>query len=699
MRRYLLASTAGAESKLFNTEDDGDFAYYEDICFPTIALKRDISNAAYKEGKLAWELTSKDSYSGKAKEEKLDNVYTCGKSQSSSYNNYVNMEPNGRFTPLKGSSVRYNLRLGYTYKVPVDCDENNTYRVGNYTTTYSNAHNYAKWTFYSTFFREYSLLDAFYSWYRSIGRTPHYGGTVNDYEYYLQAVYASIWTNNDKGRKDDYAEFLKNHKWSQGKCMKDTTVYLANWHFRASAKQSWQASGYHSKDEYYTTMLYERPFLGVRPAEAPQYGYDLYDGYYLNNIDYLSAIDTNESIYENSDGYSYRKYDPYLYFAYLSNWVFIGGPSRKSYDFDEVPVSHAMETLTFSYNGIDVQGSAQIEGLRKSMFSVRNEMYNCWNNWHYDDYNQRGYDWHQPCYPLPAGTGVEYEATIPNQDGKASRLYTGNAKGSNYEYHMSVAEYYKDFMAPYFIAERLCEEMKSIAEELYKYYIDNNNSNDKINQKMKEWSNKHRGQYLTLESRGFQVKVPYYQFPLIFGDCFGNGGTSQKDEKGGNPDRKSRSFGSSLGTRLQNDRWETPTSNLLFFRLFGGFPFKTWDKNSLPKKKNYTRNGYYYYVNHDKFDALFALNGYLKNMPLVIYRCNSYNMENGQYYPWVSVGANYNNKNFREKNINPLKDNTSPVKNNMKSLVEKIGKPYVKVNGGGNYDLQNDIDVKDGGVK
>ena len=694
-----LAMPAGAECKLFNTTDNDDFAYIQDICSPTIALNRDISEKAYKEGTLAWELTSKDSRTGQSKDEKIKNVFTRGKSQSSGYNNYVNMEPSGRFNPLTGSNVRYNLRLGYTYQVPYDCEENNTYYVAGYNMNYSTTNNYGKWLFYRTFFNEYSLLNDFYTWYRSIGRTPYSGGTVNDTQYYLQAVYAGIWTNADKYRKDDYAEFLGKHKSRQGKCTKDTTVYLANWHFWATGKHSWQASGYHSKDCNYLTQPYERPFLGIRPQKAPEYDYDTWDGYKYSSIDYLSTTDTDESIYQNNRTYGYRKFDPYLYFAYLSNWVFIGGPSRKSYDFDDVPVSHAMETLTFTYNGIDVQGSAQIDGLRKSMYNVRNEMYRCWNNWHYDDYQQSGYDWYQPCYPLPGGTGVEYDATIPNQDGKASRLYTGNAKGSNYEYHMTVAEYYKDFMAPYFIAERLCEEMKSIAEELYKYYINNNNSNDKINQKMKEWSNKHRGQYLTLESRGFQVKVPYYQFPLIFGDCFGNGGTSQKDEKGGNPDRKSRSFGSSLGTRLQNDRWETPTSNLLFFRLFGGFPFKTWDKNKLPKKYNSNRDGYYYYVNFDKFDATQALSTWLGEMPLSIYRCNSYNMENGQYYPWNYVGANYFHEDFREKTVDPIYDSGSPVRLKVQDLINKVGKPYVKVNGGGNYDLQNDIDVKDGGVK
>ena len=104
-------------------------------------------------------------------------------------------------------------------------------------------------------------------------------------------------------------------------------------------------------------------------------------------------------------------------------------------------------------------------------------------------------------------------------------------------------------------------------------------------------------------------------------------------------------------------------------------------------------------MNFDKFDATQALSTWLGEMPLSIYRCNSYNMENGQYYPWNYVGANYFHEDFREKTVDPIYDSGSPVRLKVQDLINKVGKPYVKVNGGGNYDLQNDIDVKDGGVK
>ena len=202
---------------------------------------------------------------------------------------------------------------------------------------------------------------------------------------------------------------------------------------------------------------------------------------------------------------------------------------------------------------------------------------------------------------------------------------------------------------------------------------------------MRQWSNRHRGQYLTVESRGFKVKVPYYQFPLIFGDCFGHYNDKQaSDVNHGNKSvpRSSRSFRYSLGS-LTGDRWLSTVSNLLFFRLRGGDVFhvdKNWDYG--PSAQNTNRH-----VEQDVFSASNALNT-VSSFSAQAYRVNAYNLQTGQFEVrgFGAYAADEENLNDVEADLLDL--GGSPVKS-MSDWIKKVGEPSVTCN---DEQLENSFD-------
>lgn len=248
-------------------------------------------------------------------------------------------------------------------------------------------------------------------------------------------------------------------------------------------------------------------------------------------------------------------------------------------------------------------------------------MYGAWNDWYYNNP-------YQPQYPLPTRLDTDYDATFGNQDGKASAYYTPwDEINKNDQWHYGLKDYYQNFMAPYYVAEVLSDEMESIANDLYGFSASTSDG-DEFNQKMKNWSNLHRGQYLTVESRGYQVRVPYYQFPLIFGDACVNAYDPVNDHEW---TQSNRGFGKSLGEKnIVKARWKTYVSNLFWWRLVGGYLWKTnssFDKfytTKYYKKKNRK------FVEKDDFTAVAALNN-IKDLQAYIYRVNSYDISTGLY--------------------------------------------------------------------
>ena len=674
-----LAYPAAPGGKLFNESADADEAHMTDIARPTIALNTDIEGKAYAEGSLTWQLRSRSvgSTAWKKTETIANKFVRDGQ-------NFVNMQPEKAFSPYKtkstdqNSNYEYNLQLLYTKPVAgsgVDCVQKLTAE------EIFNA--------MTDFLRERNMYDGFAA---QMGYTPEQAAA--QYGYSTASIFVSLYAGMTFGDADAFQSALNTYYDQKGlTCQKDTTIILADLYMRGSDIPSWQnlgkaityevlqRAGLRSKsrvtrtEEYTYSMgqplAYESPFVGVQPTERPTYSF-AQQGF----MNYSTDGDMRLMPGDKAN----RLLSPYAYFAYLSNTVFIGGRPINAYSFDDVPVRHACEPLSLYYNGVSTEGTSQIAGLNESTNDIATKMYGSWNKWYYNDLNE-------PRYPLPEGNGPEYDVTLANQNAKTSPAVPGyDKKNTDFPFHLSMGEMVKDFAAPYYMAETLCNKMKSIADELYDLYenswSDDKLNNDSVNNKIKRWNNRHRGQYLTVESRGFRVKVPYYQFPLIFGDCFGHydGNSAYDPNHMKTVDRSKRSFAYSFSSKLTGARNWSTVSCLVFQRLRGGHAFHVDPSWTYSSSNTFLGGMLRCYVDQDVFSATTALNA-VTSLKAKAYRVNAYNMNTGQFEVRPSFGADAVEQEdvMNDVYMDLLNVGGSPVKS-MSDWVSKVGQPTVTCN-------------------
>lgn len=677
-----LAMPAGPNCELNNNSEDGDLAYREDLANPTIALNRDISQKAYKDGKLKWVLERQDTKNSWSKaKDTQENVWV------KSGSNYLSMKPkkplnvwNGTFT---AANQQYNLKLTYTWQIPYECDSKGSYNIDGRSIDGGSATPYDSWYVIKQFFSEKGCLSDFYSWLASVSIPVCTSSDVNDSGYTMMVLGAAVYVTCNKPLDEEYKAYMAKHQTGKGTCYRDTTVVLANWYFKEADRTSWQrGAGKYKSNFAYELLPYEKPFVGVRPDEPPTFAYGALEQFQHENVKcYESKAGDDRYGYTEYGGKNYRMLDPWLYFSYLSSWVFITGDYVYRYSFDDIGISHATETLTFTCNNTDIQGDAQIYGLQSSMFSVRNKMYKAWNNWNFGSGHSSyfGYDANQPMYPLPEGKGDVYERTMMNQDGKAGTYYPSDAKNDSYPWVAGLRTFLWNFAAPYKMAEAFSVGARDVAKHLHSLYLQGEPASDRIYR----WNVSHRGNYMLLYSdvkdhgHTYKVKVPYYQFPLIYGNCFDvhNGQPGYCVETGQVVQRENRSFSWSLRGRHQV--YDTPTSCLLYWRLMGGYPFLTKNVNKYSSKKynGVTRK----YVEWEKFNTKNALNQ-VTSLKLKMYRVNAYNMDNGQYYPWVSVGPS--SEDFRPRVVDVVKDVDSPLQYKLGDICNDMPVIVLRKDGG-----------------
>ena len=660
------AFPASADGKLFNTLDDGDMVYAGDLSLPTIALKEDISTQAYKNGKLQWKLVSQlKGGEKKWKTEVSNNRYV-------KVGNMINMQPSKRFDVYNCPS---NLQLTYTYKVPRPC----------YRGTIAE-----KWEAMELYIKQNDNWTKFKETVRNVYcdiLIKDLDNITPGLEQHHAVFYAELYLKDDPQRQSDWNEYFQEYRQQNFDCQKDTTIVLADLWYNGIVLKSWYDIT-NNKKQYHETLPYSTPFIGIKPAATPSYSYD---GKYMATSNF-----TQREVCLDEDGSKgntkYRLQDPYMYFAYLSNYVFISGLNILPYAFDDVAVPFASESLTLTYNGESVEGKGLLNGVREQMATLQGRMYDTWNRWNYGTY-QKGNDSYEPLWPLPDGSGEMYERTMANHNGKTPvyRPYTG----VGYTHLYATKEFVQDFVAPYYIAEALSNKMKQIASTLKSWTVFPDADFEK---RVRDWNNLHRGQYLTVSSRGFEVRVPYYQFPLIFGDCFAKKdryGTNQPYDqvKRRNANESRRSFNSSLSTpSYLSDRWSGAMSNVLFMRMCGGWPFVTSTAHSYENKSTgiYVNGKKWYgsYINAELFSATEALKN-VKSLPMKIYRTQGFDISNGKYYVNESVGPSGDNYYYYQAfylpiTKDPLHDPGSEArieqKKSMADWIRLVGAPEVKVN-------------------
>ena len=397
-------------------------------------------------------------------------------------------------------------------------------------------------------------------------------------------------------------------------------------------------------------LPYTEPFVGARPWAAPTIAYEQTYNQLRNNG---KLSDDMQFIFQNNkyDGTPLRLVDPYLYLAYLSKWTFIGDRAVNAYAFDDVSTPLGSETLIFQkantvMNAEFLKNDANV----RSLYDVRNDFYSTWNNWSYNNADL-------PEYPLPITLGSVGGPTLNNQDDRVSTITLINLNyGESQTYNLT--SLVKDFSAPYVVASQMSQKLLRESRNLFGAFVsylkkdDNgryNGLNDNgFNNYMKLLSDLHRGQYIEVTSGDVTAKVPYYQLPLIFGDCFKrydyNGKKLNGDERVEYKNVKlyesGRTFKSSIGQKDMTSglRYWTPLSNLFFFRLLGSSsegltteprPFVTINNDNMvsgyqSSYENYTT------VPWDYFDANKGLKA-VTDFRARIYRVDAYDTSTGLY--------------------------------------------------------------------
>lgn len=467
---------------------------------------------------------------------------------------------------------------------------------------------------------------------------------------------------------------------------KDSTVTLVNLWLTAAPHdvtvngKTYDDNWQESTNSSITGKLlpYTAPFVGARPWQDPTVGYKkLYDGLLTSDKrnDDLYTINNRRDGKGNVMSYNdlpLRLVDPYLYLAYLSKYTFIPDRAINKYDFDDVAIPFGSESMTFQKGTTLVNAVSLMNdtGNNLSLLEQRNLMDSICNTWAYANEDL-------PQYPLPVTLQTIGGPTTPNQDERTATIRPMNV---NYEsdFTLNLSDLVKDYAAPYDVASQMCTKLKRNARQLFDTFtwymvITNTGSfnNNAFNDSILKWNKLHRGQYLQVTVGDVTAKVPYYQLPLIFGDCFGHDEDgNQARYKGIKLDRKNRSFRASIGSDdLSTDRYKSATSNLYFFRLIGNKGFADEEPEVFMRYKSGHVADYLYPANDpkamqvslDSYDANEGLKS-VTDFKARIYRVDTYDISTGLYTlsgknmgggPWYT-DVTIDKNNGTAKNLNDM---------------------------------------------
>lgn len=456
-----------------------------------------------------------------------------------------------------------------------------------------------------------------------------------------------------------YLAYTYQYKDKKG-AQRDSVVYLVNLPLvtlphdvyvnpKGTFTDSWQVTT--NSVESKELLAYSRPFVGACVDSPPTIEYE---------SDYSTKGLTDDNLVFKNTQFSkfekpYRLIDPYMYFAYLGKWVFIGDREIKEYGFDPVPVKFGSESLIFNYNGTTVNSEFLDVNKNKgesnmSLIDLRKKMYGVWNTWAYNDKTH-------PKYPLPSTAQTVGGITANNQDGKASTVTPLNV---NYytDYTYVFEDLVKDYTAVYGLADQLCQGLQKETDDLLNVFFTHYHKamttsgykfDSQLNNAIRQKNALNRGRYIEYRDRGYSVRVPYYQLPLIFGACFGSGnqavsyGTTALGKLDRSIDTSIGNLSSGTGDAASvnlSRRALADASNLLFFRLSGAWDSKAVYFGSTKYPVTLFNDGLrsqypdsYESAKHvprDRFDYHLALKA-VTGFKCRIYRVDSYDIDKGLY--------------------------------------------------------------------
>ncbi len=617
-----LAYPSYGQNQLFNdyAEMKTTMANQHDIELPTIALNTDI-RSAFKKGKLEWVLAStrtegysRDKSTGNAKNIASTNgkIETIDNDWIETEGGGVNMQPKQKFD-VNDVCKKFQLRLQYTYQIPVKCSvyytKNGQRVIGDDTGTAAASLLFNENEYLTFDERAHVCYDVIKDLAQSMGiDDPFEGKDFNSMTQeekvnaaFTAGILAMIASSGNTDAGNEFIRSFENYVIPyldddfiirEEVCEKDTTVNLMQLHLSTDGF-NWY-SPYLIGNNHTELRPYERQFVGMAPAGGlPTISY------YPTLVSYLPMYSDNGLIYEDSKD-ALRRKDPYVYLSYLSKWVFVGDRSLNAYGFDNVKVPNSSESLTFNYNGHDISGSliegGSSRGLNRYIsLSMYNDMYGAWKNSWWDhqsskDVNEAN---QRIRYPLPLYIDEDWGLTTLNQNGitpQYEKMPNWVSRSSYLKNLDQVSNLALDYAAPYFIAAALSDKMKEICDNLMKRFHkasftakSNDDFKKALNEQMQNFQDVHRGQYLTVESRGFSVRIPYYQFPLIFGDCLKGKNPYTDDDINLGSD-----FSKSISGSYNKYRDDDKRSNVMFFRLCGGVPFAKLNDNDYNDYSTYS---------------------------------------------------------------------------------------------------------------
>ena len=392
-------------------------------------------------------------------------------------------------------------------------------------------------------------------------------------------------------------------------------------------------------------LPYSLPYVGAKVYAEPVIDYwqtekSLNDNQIIGNFQQYQGS-TDGSV-------PYRLVDPYLYFAYLGKYAFVGDRATQAYAFDDAYLPFGTETLIFRYNNTVVNPEVLRQETAKSLVEVRDKMYGLWNDWAY----QKGS--FQPKYPLPTLLKSISGVTAANQDGKASTVVPRNVRLSGEDYTYGLEDLARSYAGAYIAADLLCDTLKHFTSELMDiYHHTDTYFPSYLNDAILNWNRKNRGRYIEIDTVGYNVRIPFYQLPLLYGNCFSD---------------DSRTYRSSIGKNGDLINGDSKLSNLLFFRLndmadarlpkidvpeytsytstkkgkvWDRVVYASWNAGSEPYSGIYQNNDRPAHVAWDKFRADKGLSA-VTEFKCQIYRLDCYDISTGQFC--LSTSANSNGR-------------------------------------------------------
>jgi hypothetical protein len=384
------------------------------------------------------------------------------------------------------------------------------------------------------------------------------GYKLNNY-YTLKLVYETSTTTNGK--------------------VSTTTTELVNLYvYPTSSSWSGGRNGY--------SLEYEKPFVGAR----------------INSVSFATTpgkINDYEMSRDNYfiSGYQYRRYDPYLYIAYLANWAFFGGWEFTA-DRIDLNVTTA-QSLIYNDKG----------GVYEGKLGSAQNSYNCYNDYSKIK-NLSIYDraqWSKITeYPLPQIDDSKYSYTL-----------TGLPRANGYipstKDHYKVWNYLIDMYRPYWMSRKIGDEILRYCKQIDKIDHDNKTFTNEANG-MEKWYSNRVGTYCTATYNSSSMMIPAYQFPIIWGSMLNNSGSKKKLTAWG-----TLKGYSDAAKKNSNARGHEGNSEWTFCDLIGS---ENVTGDSMNKKNKHGRG---YFMNTEVEWKR------MTSASFSTYRVNSYDMVNCQY--------------------------------------------------------------------